>query len=455
MGYMSSLVAYWDMGHWNPPDLSGPEYLGRNYGLIAQWKMNDNAANSTVTESINGHNGTYQDTGGAINTNTGSAAGKINTALDFDGDEEVEIASDDDWSPGLGDWAMSSWIKTSGAGPGGETHDRFLSCEIASRYWYLGITRATGLVRVGWNDGLGGVAVEGTTNVYDGAWHHVVGVIRRGESSYTKLYVYVDGVLETEQVVHYGYDTVGLAGAEVYLGSGGSSHYFDGLIDDTRVYTRVLGQYDVDKLYDDDNGTEAYGRHNGTGVNIDNTNLTKGIAGGVGLDFNGTDEYVDLGFYTTGYFGTTDFSIAFIMESTDDAAAFNYIIDGREQSADNKGYRIYLYEGKITFIVDDGSNHGTSNYGTSIADGAYHHIVCSADRDGLATVFVDGENKATADISSVGDISHTAYTTILGGNFLGAGNYEGILDEVMIFNSALTQLQAEDLRQRIMRGVFS
>ena len=67
--------------------------------LIRHWKMNDNAATSAVVESASS-SGTkhYSDDGVEGNTNTVTAAGKINTSLDFSGDNYVRQDTDLDWS---------------------------------------------------------------------------------------------------------------------------------------------------------------------------------------------------------------------------------------------------------------------------------------------------------------------------------------------------------------------
>ena len=48
--------------------------------LVAHWKMNDNAADTTVATSVGTYTGTW-----SRNTSLDSVAGKINTALDCKG----------------------------------------------------------------------------------------------------------------------------------------------------------------------------------------------------------------------------------------------------------------------------------------------------------------------------------------------------------------------------------
>jgi len=65
-----------------------------SYGArVLHYKMNDNSATSTVVDSIGAYNGTYKDAEGEINTDDGTAMGKINECLDFDGDEYIDVGN--------------------------------------------------------------------------------------------------------------------------------------------------------------------------------------------------------------------------------------------------------------------------------------------------------------------------------------------------------------------------
>ena len=144
MSYMDSLIAHWDMSEINPQDITYPgEYL--KVGLVAHYKLNDNAATTNIIDSVSDHDGTATQNSSAM-----TVAGKIGTAIDFNGTtDEVEIPSDYMWSPGVGGCPIAAWVKTSGAGTGAELSERMISCRIAGGEWYLGITRDSGFSRGG------------------------------------------------------------------------------------------------------------------------------------------------------------------------------------------------------------------------------------------------------------------------------------------------------------------
>ena len=60
-----------------------------NIGLVAHWKCNDASGQGVVLNSYSGNNGTHKT--GAGNSNVTSIAGKINTAIDFTGDDTKSV----------------------------------------------------------------------------------------------------------------------------------------------------------------------------------------------------------------------------------------------------------------------------------------------------------------------------------------------------------------------------
>jgi len=91
--------------------------------------------------------------------------------------------------------------------------------------------------------------IQGVTVLESNRWYHVVGV---AEGSMAR--VYIDGQLD-------GTGTLSVAAAAHSdpirigrKGSGGDGLYFDGLIDDVRVYSRALASNDVSQLYMDTKG---------------------------------------------------------------------------------------------------------------------------------------------------------------------------------------------------------
>lgn len=85
---------------------------------IAQWKMNDNASDANVADSVGSHTGTFYDEDTpATQTSNHATTGQINGGLDFDGTNDyVTFLDHDDFSPALTPFSITAWISIGGNG---------------------------------------------------------------------------------------------------------------------------------------------------------------------------------------------------------------------------------------------------------------------------------------------------------------------------------------------------
>src|SRR6056297_3432535 len=83
------------------------------YALVGDWKMDDNAANSTVVDtSSNGNDGTFYSSSTEDNTANHSVDGANNRALEFDGNDYIEILNDNTLNFNINqDFSISLWVK--------------------------------------------------------------------------------------------------------------------------------------------------------------------------------------------------------------------------------------------------------------------------------------------------------------------------------------------------------
>lgn len=212
---------------------------------IAHYKMNDNAGNTTVIDSIGGNSSTAQQ-----NTSSLHVIGKINGALSFNGASDFISTS---FQPAVtnGQFTLLTWVKTSYSGGG---------CFLA--FGAEGALQGVGLQYTTWSDQF---AVEDATDqivsditANDGNWHHV-GLSYNGSSAL----LYVDGVLSIKSSsIGYTNRTYNISTGNIGLGYrpyyGGSS-YFNGYLDDTRIYTKALSSNEIIAIYNAGNGTEEIG----------------------------------------------------------------------------------------------------------------------------------------------------------------------------------------------------
>ncbi|MGW9685793.1 alkaline phosphatase family protein [Flagellimonas sp. 2504JD1-5] len=108
----------------------------------------------------------------------------------------------------------------------------------------------------------------------------------------------------------------------------------------------------------------------------------------------------------------------------------------------NKGFVFSFMPSNKNFKVNvgDGTNRVDINAG-EITDNEWHTLSATFDRDGLIKVYVDGQLKASASMTSIGDINNDLPFTIgADGNF--NWKYRGYVAEVRLFS---TLLEASDI----------
>jgi hypothetical protein len=103
-----------------------------------------------------------------------------------------------------------------------------------------------------------------------------------------------------------------------------------------------------------------------------------------------------------------------------------------------RGLQDTTNEGKIGVWLGKGGSGLFSLYSTSIYDDdSWHHLVATIDRDGLATLYIDGGNGVVSiDISSLASIDQSTTEDLEIGRERIWGQYwfEALIDEVAIYN---------------------
>lgn len=96
---------------------------------------------------------------------------------------------------------------------------------------------------------VGGETIFGTTVITDGFWHHVAAVLENdGTPSLDEVKLYVDGTEEAVPGTATEINTI--LENEVKIGVfSDTAKYFEGLIDEVRIYSRALSQAEIDELF--------------------------------------------------------------------------------------------------------------------------------------------------------------------------------------------------------------
>ena len=224
------------------PSSSGPT------GPVAHWTLDEGSGQTAADSTANNNDATLGSSGVADANDPSWSCVTGGNALDFDGlDDYADAGTDASLDMGSGDFTLAAWVQTTAtdspviAGKGGDS--------TGGKRYVLRVA-AAGELRVIIDDNVTkGEVVSAVAGYNDGAWHHVTGV-RDG----TNLRLFVDGTEDANSPL----DITGIGSLDSpRVFSIGSiideptvlqSRFFDGLIDEVRLYDRALSSPEISAL---------------------------------------------------------------------------------------------------------------------------------------------------------------------------------------------------------------
>jgi len=94
-----------------------------------------------------------------------------------------------------------------------------------------------------------GGSITGDTDISDNLWHHVAAVLDNdGSPDVSEVKLYVNGIEESYSSVS-GQAINTAAVDDVIIGAINNTGYFDGKIDDVRIYDKALSVGEIQQLY--------------------------------------------------------------------------------------------------------------------------------------------------------------------------------------------------------------
>jgi hypothetical protein len=413
-------------------------------GLVGYWPFNANAND----ESGNGHDGTVN---GA--TLTTDRFGNQNSAYSFDGVND-DILTTFVGILGNTSRTISAWVKT-------ETLNDF-----GTIVTYGSVTSANGgtdrFMCELRNDGIEGVSldIDGSRMTYasdvtSSNWHFYTWVFDNTISnSVSDIKIYVDGVKLTDLAESYiPFPAAGIINTisdePVRFASMNSTEYFNGSLDDIRIYNRALTETEIgDLYYEDSNGLIAHYPFNGN-ANDESGLGNHGTVNGAALTtdrfgnensaylFDGVNDYINVLHSTS-------------LDIVNDEITISAWAKGNGEilekgDLDNRKYGIFVGN-PPTFGFELKNEPGTS----------YHEILQGIVDTSVWSHFVayyDGtvmkcyiNNTMVGSYNTTGNIISNSRDLIIGafGDLIQAF-FKGKIDDIRIYNRALTETEISDL----------
>ncbi len=210
-------------------------------GLIGYWNFDEGSGNTAGDSSGSNNPGT-------LTNSPVWVGGKLGKALSFDGvDDYVEIG-DKQSLDGPSNLSISLWLQTNTSHTGALVN-KYENGQNNGYYLAVGSKFSSSDKITFFVDGTSEDIVITNNSITDGQWHNLVAVYQSGVGPK----IFIDGVEQAGARTGTPQDSVGTTpGRSFRIGQyspGGHSFYYKGLMDEVRVYNRVLSNSEVNELY--------------------------------------------------------------------------------------------------------------------------------------------------------------------------------------------------------------
>jgi len=460
---------------------------------VGYWKFDEGYGDTAYDSSIYNNGGNLAGAcPGAATCPAWSNEGKFNKALSFDGGDYVSLGSADHLEMGTGSITLSLWVKANSFS--GYT-ELFYGSATGGNHGYGMMLNSSGEVRYEIYGSTGGRQYVTSDSITTDKWYHLVMTF---DHQTNQLKLYINGEKNKSNTLSDPGDVQSPQG--FIIGShAGTSYYFDGFIDEIKIYpfaltedevkldynrgaSVVLGALSTDSSGNPSNSSERshcppgdttascspvaewkFDEKTGTTTNDTSGNENTGTlvgspiwksAGeckqGACLNFDGINDYVDCG-------TSLSFTDALTIETW---VKLNDLGDGgivgKYSNWGHYNYALWYESNQIYFEVGNKGTDGTPEGGawetkvsSNIIDtpGQWYHVVGSYDKNKVK-LFVNAieENSAdeNRDLSTgakvcVGSVRYDCVTSH-GYNETNSF-FDGLIDGMRIYNYARTQAQ--------------
>lgn len=418
--YPVTNVAYYKLdgnanGYLTTNDLGTVNYPA-GAGCIALYEMNGNA-----TDTSNTYNGSATD----VTYNTGA----FDQAAVFNGTSS-KIGLDSSISSTFTDsFTFSAWVYP--------TDNSNYICLFSAQYgmelyFYQGeFSLYSNDTNTGSSRNIQNFATT-TTNYAINQWHHVALVFTKTSQTWY-INGQQDGTNTTSSYTPYQSSLISIG----YFDASTNHYVFNGLIDQVRVFNTALSASNVATL-----ARGAGTAYNGIATNVTWTNGRFSQA----ADFSGSVSYINTGYTRSG----NEFAFSMWVNASD-IGARQYLLADFNSTGATVSFSIACFidaSDDINIYIGDGTNFQNSiTTGFSSYYGKWTHIALSIASDGkTATLYLDN-NKTIG--TAVTNAYQTGQNPIglghWGGSPSSANEFTGLMDQVRIYSTALSDSNVTDL----------
>ena len=201
-------------------------------GLKGNWRLDETNGSTTVDVSGNSNTGTL------VNFSSGNpwTTGKLGNALTFDGVNDYVTIPTISVATNI---TVSAWVKSPTLGTFG-SNMFIVSKSPVNTNWNL-FLEAGSLI---WRSTNQITTSRPSSNV----WHHIAAT-----QANTAAKIYVDGV----QIQSGTMNAIANGGGAILIGQYGAGYFFNGLIDEVRIYNRVLSGAEIQDLFNAGNAQSS------------------------------------------------------------------------------------------------------------------------------------------------------------------------------------------------------
>ncbi len=208
---------------------------------VAHWQMDD-ASGTTAVDAVGGHDGT-------LTNGPAWDGGQVGGALNLDGSDDHVVVPHDDALSLLDTMSFTAWINAAAFGSSYQTIVAKDGGGSGSNFWFG--TWQDELVFGFWTGGFFREVYTNGLGLQADTWYHVAATF---DNASNEVKLYVDGALVKTGPLTFAPTAVT---APLTLGRSPDGEYWDGLLDDVRIYDEVLGGAELVDLYETGGGTPA------------------------------------------------------------------------------------------------------------------------------------------------------------------------------------------------------